>query len=90
MQRVGQTPVDERERWLSQLSGTLSDAQQVLFELDLAFPRPCDVGELFQRIEAARMEVRSLQLNRSHATSSEKHPVWTSSSPWQTETQEGC
>ena len=90
VQRVGYSPVADRERWLDQLSGALDDAHQLLFELDLSSSRAFDAGDLFHRIEAARVEVRSLQLSRSEQTPVEMHPVWMSFSPWQAEAEDGC
>ena len=46
--------VADRARCLAELSGALTEAQQLLFEL-------------YQRIEAARLEVRLLQFSRSKA-----------------------
>ena len=88
--RGNQSLVGDRERWLAQLSGALNDAQQVLLELDLSLTSQFDAGELFYRIEAARVEVRSLQLSRSGDAGTEKHPIWIKFSPWQGQTQEGC
>jgi hypothetical protein len=50
---------------LAELSGALTEAQQLLFELDPVLHS--DTCELYQRIEAARLEVRLLQLSRSKA-----------------------
>ena len=57
--------VAERARCLAELSGALTEPQQLLFELDPVLHS--DACELYQRIEAARMEVRLLQLSRSKA-----------------------
>ena len=54
----------ERARWLAELSCALRDAQRLLFELDLETAVAPDAGELFQAIEAAQIEIRSLQLSR--------------------------
>ena len=81
VQRSKQTLITDRASWLAHLSHTLSEAQQILFELDLSRVCRSDVGELFHRIEAAQMEVRSLQISRSAHPREQKPPEWPFLSP---------
>jgi len=73
---MGITPVD-RATWLSELSRALNQAQQLLFEMDLSVDARSEMGELFHRIQAAQIEVRTLQVSRSIQPTQEKSPIWT-------------
>jgi hypothetical protein len=74
------TPSD-RARWLAELSAALADAQQLLFDLDFSVLMRSEGAELFQSIEAALIEVRSLQLSRSVRPRPETGSEWTKISP---------
>ena len=83
--RVYSLPVEltpsDRARWLAELSAALSDAQQLLFDLDFSVLVRSEGAELFQSIEAALIEVRSLQLSRSVCPRPEIDPQWTEIAP---------
>jgi len=72
----------ERARWLAELSDALCEAQQLLFRLDFAESSRSTAAELYQMIEAARLEVRSLG-RRSFASPNQKHPDWSNLTPRQ-------
>ena len=74
------TPSD-RARWLAELSAALADAQQLLFDLDFSVLVRSEGAELFQSIEAALIEVRSLQLSRSVRPRGEIGPEWIEIAP---------
>jgi len=61
---VGSVPSEvaaaNRARWLTDLSEALCEAQQLLFRLDLSGSSRSAAADLYQMIEAARLEVRSL------------------------------
>jgi hypothetical protein len=69
-------PVD-RARCLAELSRALSHAQQLLFELDLSAVARSEMGELFHQIQAAQLEVRTLQVSRSMQPTENESPIWT-------------
>jgi hypothetical protein len=77
--------VADNARWLAELSDALVEAQQLLFRLDLPSSSRSTAAELYQMIEATRLEVRSLTVSRSFNPRDEKHPKWTNLSPWQIE-----
>lgn len=79
----------DRARWLADLLGVLSEAQQLLVELELPL-RQSEGRELYQSIEAARSEVRSLQLSRIADRREEKCPDWTEFALWRRATRETC
>jgi hypothetical protein len=60
-----QVPPAERARWLAELAQALEDAQRLFHQLDLRSMSRANASELYMRIEAARLEVHSLQLSRS-------------------------
>jgi len=60
-----QVPPAERARWLAELAQALEDAQRLFHQLDLRSMARANASELYMRIEAARLEVQSLQLSRS-------------------------
>lgn len=72
-----------RARWLAELSEALCEAQQLLFRLDLTGSSRSTSAELYQMIEAARLEVRSLSVSRSIKAHDENHPKWTNLQPRQ-------
>ena len=76
---IEQTPSD-RARWLAEVSNALLEAQQALFDLDFSTLAQSEAADLFQSIEAALIEVRSLQLSRS-VRPREMHPEWTEFAP---------
>lgn len=73
---MGITPVD-RATWLAELSRALNQAQQLLFEMDLSVDARSEMGELFSQIQAAQLEVRTLQVSRSIQPAQEISPIWT-------------
>jgi hypothetical protein len=79
----------DRARWLAELSGALAEAQQLLFDLELSLVRP-EASELYQTIEAARLEVRPLQISRTASRGEEDDPKWTEIAPWHITAHEGC
>ena len=76
---IKQTPSD-RARGLAEASNALLEAQQALFDLDFSILAQSEAADLFQSIEAALIEVRSLQLSRS-VRPREMHPKWTEFAP---------
>lgn len=65
MQRIIEVTSVDRAQWLADLSRALSQAQQLLFEMDLSAFKQVEMGELFHQIQAAQLEARTLQLSRS-------------------------
>jgi hypothetical protein len=55
----------ERARLLSELSRALKEARCSLIELGISSERRAEALDLFIRIEAARLELQSLQLSRA-------------------------
>ena len=82
-------PRVDRTEWLAELSGILVEAQQLLFELDLTVRHPV-VGDLFHSIEAARLEVRLLQVSRTVDRGPENGPEWIELAPWRAARREAC
>jgi hypothetical protein len=82
-------PRAHRAQWLAELSDVLAEAQQLLFELDLTARHPV-VGELFHSIEAARLEVRLLQVSRTADRGPENGPEWIELAPWRAARHEAC
>jgi len=79
-------PAVVRARWLADMSMALDEARDVLFELDLSqMPAGAATTELYRRIEAARLEVRSLRLSRSIDPCGRKAPEWIEFDPWRSE-----
>jgi hypothetical protein len=76
-------PAAERARWLAELSAALSEAEQVLRGFHQELNLGIEARELYWRIEAARLEVQSLQLSRSLNGRKEMHPEWIELPPWQ-------
>jgi hypothetical protein len=74
-----------RARWLAELSDALLEAQQLLFRLDLSGSSRSTAADLYQMIEAARLEVRSLRASRSFNPRDEKRPEWINFPPQQTD-----
>jgi hypothetical protein len=72
----------DRARWLAQLAAALDDARRVVKQLGGDDGR-IEAVELYARIEAARMEIRAMQLRRSLAGRQLFDPQWTESAPWQ-------
>ena len=70
-------PIDnsaaENARWLAEISEALEAAQDTLVGLEAQLEDRRLASELYQRIEAARFEVRSLRLSRS-ITGRRLHP----------------
>jgi hypothetical protein len=77
--QIEQTPSD-RARWLAEVSKALLEAQQALFDLDFPILAQDEAADLFQSIEAALIEVRSLQLSRS-VRPRQMRPEWTEFTP---------
>lgn len=65
----------ERARWLAELSATLEDARRVANELSITRRGVID-AELYARIEAARAEIRDLQLRRVDRFRPGNDPEW--------------
>jgi hypothetical protein len=55
----------ERARWLAELASTLDQAHEVLMQLAVAPEKRVAMIDLHVRIEAARLEIRTLRLSRS-------------------------
>lgn len=72
----------ERAQWLAELSNALNEAHQLLSGLSIRSEQRSDAVELHLRIEAARLEVQSLQLSRSLQPRQEYLAGWTGSQPW--------
>ena len=70
----------ERAHWLAELAQALEQAQRLAWRLD-AEAGP-EAMELYSRLEAARMEVRSLQLGRLKVAPDDHDPKWASFLPW--------
>jgi len=70
----------DRAHWLDQVSKALIEAQQLLFDLDFSILAQSEGADLFQSIEAALIEVRSLQVSRS-VRPRQLHPKWTEFAP---------
>ena len=66
----------ERARWLAEVAQALNEAQALVTRLDLSGARRVEMGELYLRIEAARLEVQSLRLSRSVQPRQEVSPEW--------------
>jgi hypothetical protein len=66
-------PAAENARWLAEISEALEAAQDTLVGLEAQLEDRRLASELYQRIEAARFEVRSLRLSRS-ITGRRLHP----------------
>ena len=72
----------ERAQWLAELSNALNEAHQLLTGLSIRSEQRRDAIELHLRIEAARLEVQSLQLSRSLQPRQEYAADWSGSQPW--------
>jgi hypothetical protein len=72
----------ERAQWLAELSGALDDARGIASLLELNGTSRGEALELYLRIEAARLEVQSLQLSRSLRRREELDLKWTESAAW--------
>nr|NUR38175.1 hypothetical protein [Sphingomonas sp.] len=72
----------ERARWLAELSDVLNEAHDLLTSLNPQGEQRPDAFELYLRIEAARLEVQSMQLSRSLQPRQETGPKWIGSDPW--------
>lgn len=57
-------PAAENARWLAEISEALEAARDTLVGLEAQLEDRRLASELYQRIEAARFEVRSLRLSR--------------------------
>ena len=66
-------PAAENARWLAEISEALDAARDTLVGLEARLVDRQLASELYQRIEAARFEVRSLRLSRS-ITGRRLHP----------------
>jgi hypothetical protein len=75
-------PAVERARWLAELSDALNGANRLLAQLNLRAEQHLLARELHLRIEAARLEVQSLQLSRSLRPREESDPKWIGFQPW--------
>lgn len=78
-----EAPAAQRARWLAELSDVLDAARLLFLDPEFLTGRHPETRELFLRIEAARLEVRSLRLSRSFMSEEEKAPKWIESLPWQ-------
>ena len=87
--KVFRTPIEVpaavRAHWLADMSAALDEARDVLFELDLSELPAGAATDLYRRIEAARLEVRTLRLSRSINPCRRKAPEWIEFDPWQSE-----
>jgi hypothetical protein len=72
----------ERAQWLAEVAEALKSAQQLVASLNVNGERRADALELYLRIEAARLEIQSLQLSRHLQPRSEIAPKWTGLQPW--------
>lgn len=72
----------ERAQWLAELSNALNEARELLTGLSIRSEQRSDAIELHLRIEAARLEVQSLQLSRSLQPRQEFTAGWYGSQPW--------
>jgi hypothetical protein len=72
----------QRARWLSDLSAALEEAQALLWRLAPADLRDAERFGLAARIEAARVQVQSLQLARHQKGFADIPPEWIKSLPW--------
>lgn len=79
-------PRTDRAIWLAELMAALNDARQILFELDLCGARPFGMGDLYQRIEAAKFEAELLTVSRSIRPRTGNDPIPTNLAPWTSET----
>jgi hypothetical protein len=78
-----EVPAAERARWLAQLSDVLNQAHRLLSQLELWGEQQFVARELYLRIEAARLEVQSLQLSRSLQPRRQPAREWTGLQPWE-------
>jgi hypothetical protein len=78
-----EVPPAERARWLGELSEALNEAHRLLCRIDFRGNERSEALELYLRIEAARLEVQSLQLSRSLQPRQQSHREWANSPPWQ-------
>ena len=72
----------ECARWLGELSEALDEAQALVCVLAASDPWSTEKLDLAARIEAARVQVRSLLLRRRSAAAAEFPPEWTIRSLW--------
>lgn len=72
----------DRARWLAELSDALEQAHALMWRLGIGDGGGSAAMELYLRIEAARLEVKALQLGRRNRSFEESDPEWTHSSPW--------
>lgn len=71
----------DRARWLAELSEALDDAHALACQLG-AKSVSAELIDVYARIEAARVEVRSLRLGNGLRDGRDSGPEWTISSPW--------
>lgn len=77
-----EVPAAERARWLAEVGAALNEAHGLLTRLPLHAEHYFLAGELHMRIEAARLEVQSLQLSRSLNPRPKSDPNWSGLAPW--------
>jgi hypothetical protein len=70
-----------RARWLAEISEALEDAHKLACRLGARNVSP-ELIDVHARIEAARVEVRSLRLANGLRDKRSSDPEWTISSPW--------
>lgn len=71
----------ERARWLAEIASALEEARQLVRRLAVDEGR-MDAIELAVRIDAARVEVRTLRLMRSSGSPQDFGPDWSKDIPW--------
>jgi hypothetical protein len=68
-----QVPVEYRRRWLSELAVALDEARALVLDLGADADEPRLFQQLLDRIEASRMDLRSLRLSRCFADDAGRH-----------------
>ncbi len=75
----------ERARWLAELAKAIDEAQKLAWRLGVKEGDSTEAKELYERLEAARIEVDALRRGGFHAARSQKFPEWLDLLPWNAE-----
>jgi hypothetical protein len=65
-----------RARWLAELANAIESAQQLAWQLGTASRPSAEARDLYGRLEAARVEVESMQGAGALSRDSSPAPVW--------------
>jgi hypothetical protein len=72
----------ERARWLAELAKAIDEAQKVAWRLGVLEGDDPEAKDLYERLEAARVEVEALRRAGFHGGRRHKGPEWTGFMPW--------